>query len=778
MEYLLSAFYGGQEGSFLLWILMSSLLGLGLMAWTRAPYRWPVMSVMGFTQVFLLSMLLGWSFGDGVLLGASPFRTLLEEMPNAPFLQANPDFVPADGRGLNDLLKSPWMMIHPPALFIGFAMMTAPFAFAIASLWTRTYHEWVRPALPWTLSANVFLLTAIFLGGYWAYETLSFGGYWAWDPVENASLVPWLIGTAGIHTMIIQKKSSRAHSASLFFAIFAYVLIIYETFLTRSGVLANASVHSFVDLGLYNQLLAFMIAITALGFGFYFWRYRDLPKPKKESSLLSREVLTFTGSMLLLVLGLVIILGTSSPIIGRLFYDNPTPPDIQFYNDWSGPLALVMGVLTVIGQMVFWQRHSWVSLGTGLLLPTIATTVITAISAIMGQVNDRYSITFFWVGWFTVIGNGWVMGSLLIKKPALIGGTVTHIGFGVLLIGILASSKYSTFMVPPVTESFNARVAAGEAFDEDGFPITTQIESFELQRNQPKVIDQQYMVTYEGYELKDTPRPGTQVYTLTFQPLDGRESFTLSPEVYPMSSTAETDRVDWSVDPDILTGWMSDIYLFVGGSALVERRNEQIAAQATMNEAAMSRTVSGQGSGASSAGAQAASTDSIAVVSLLPNNPVQAGPYQFTFSGYEPAQGDEVPENTQVAIRANIQVTHMPTGRSYEVVPLFAVFIDEGENFTYSPSLRIEEWGLDVQFSSIVPNDESIEITVAGLNEFIEEDWIYLTVEKKPFVSAVWLGTFLLMGGFSISIFRHWARDTQAKRAKETSDSLPQPSVT
>ena len=770
MEYLLSAFYGGQEGSFLLWILMSSVLGLGLMAWTRAPYRWPVMSVMGFTQVFLISMLLGWSFGDGVLLGASPFRTLLEEMPSAPFLQANPDFVPADGRGLNDLLKSPWMMIHPPALFVGFSMMTAPFAFAIASLWTRTYHEWVRPALPWTLSANVFLLTAIFLGGYWAYETLSFGGYWAWDPVENASLVPWLIGTAGIHTMIIQKKSSRAHSASLFFAIFAYVLIIYETFLTRSGVLANASVHSFVDLGLYNQLLAFMVAITVLGFGFYFWRYRDLPKPKKESSLLSKEVLTFTGSILLLVLGLVIILGTSSPIIGRLFYDNPTPPDIQFYNDWSGPLALVMGVLTVIGQMVFWQRQSWVSLGTGLLLPTIATSVITAISAIMGQVNDLYSITFFWVGWFTVIGNGWVMGSLMMRNPALIGGTVTHIGFGVLLIGVLASSKYNTFLVPPVTESFNARVAAGEAFDEEGFPITTQIESFELQRNQPKVVNQQYMVTYEGYELKDTPRPGTQIYTITFQPLDGRDAFTLRPEVYPMSSTAGTDRVDWSVDPDILTGWMSDIYLFVGGSALVERRNEQIAAQATMNEAAMSRAVSGQEAGASGASANTngqtmAATDSVSVVSLLPNDPVQAGPYQFTFTGYEPAKQDEVPENTQVAIRANIQVTHMPTGRSYEVVPLFAVFIDDGENFTYSPSLRIEEWGLDVQFSSIVPNDESIELTVAGLNEFIEEDWIYLTVEKKPFVSAVWLGTFLLMGGFSISIFRHWARDRQAKQS-------------
>ena len=156
-QYLFSAFYGGQEGSFLLWTLFSTLVGFGLIAWTRKPYKAPVMFVMALTQLFLLSMIVGWDLGM-FKIGASPFRTIAQEMPNAPFIQANPNFTPADGSGLNDLLKSPWMMIHPPIIFLGFSLMTVPFAFAIASLWTRKYHEWIRPALPWTLGANLCLL--------------------------------------------------------------------------------------------------------------------------------------------------------------------------------------------------------------------------------------------------------------------------------------------------------------------------------------------------------------------------------------------------------------------------------------------------------------------------------------------------------------------------------------------------------------------------------------------------------------------------------------------
>src|SRR5699024_1642309 len=255
-------------------------------------------------------------------------------------------------------------------------------------LWKRKYNEWVDPALPWTLGANIALLTAIFLGGYWAYVTLSFGGYWAWDPVENASFVPWLLGTAGIHTMIIQRKSSTSQKASIIFAILAYVAIVYETFLTRSGILADASVHSFVDLGLYNQLVIFMFVVTAAGLGLLAYRYKELPVQAKESRLLSREFMTFAGAMVLCLVGLVIALGTSSPIIGRLFQDNPTPPEISFYNEWTMPLAMLAAVLTVLGQYLFWKRQDAESLSADLLLPVTLSCIITLVTIIVSGIRD------------------------------------------------------------------------------------------------------------------------------------------------------------------------------------------------------------------------------------------------------------------------------------------------------------------------------------------------------------------------------------------------------
>src|SRR5690606_7323972 len=173
--------------------------------------------------------------------------------------------------------------IHPPTLFIGFASMIVPFAYAVAGLWTRRYTEWVRPALPWALFSTVILGIGIMLGGYWAYVTLSFGGYWAWDPVENSSLVPWIVAVAAVHTMIAQKKSRSNHRAAILLSIVAYMLIIYSTFLTRSGILGDISVHSFVDLGLSNQLLIWILAMAIVGFGLYAARHRELPVPEREA---------------------------------------------------------------------------------------------------------------------------------------------------------------------------------------------------------------------------------------------------------------------------------------------------------------------------------------------------------------------------------------------------------------------------------------------------------------------------------------------------------------
>lgn len=743
-KYLFSAFYGGQEGSFMLWVLFSFFVGLGLIRWTRKPYKAPVMFVMALTQMFLLSMIVGWDLGFG-RLGASPFRTIAQEMPNAPFIQANPNFAPADGSGLNDLLKSPWMMIHPPIIFLGFSMMTVPFAFAIASLWTKTYHQWIRPALPWTLAANLSLLTAIFLGGYWAYVTLSFGGYWAWDPVENASLVPWLIGTAGIHAMIIQRHSKRAHKASLFFAIIAYISIIYQTFLTRSGVLADQSVHSFVDLGLYNQLLAFILTVTILGVGFYLYRYRELPSPESESKFLSREFMTFTGAMLLFILGFVIIIGTSSPIIGRFFVENPTPPDIQFYNNWSMPIVMVMGVATVFGQYLFWQKHTWESLAGAMVMPLLITSVATILTIILGEVRNLYYMVYIFTAWFTIIGNGFVMFSLIRRNPKLVGGSLTHIGFGTLLIGIIASSVYTEPLLDPQTTNYNKRVQAGDVFDEEGFQITQGVEMFELELNRPKLINDTYMVTYEGYDLSDTPRPGQQSYKLRFEPIDNGDPFYLDPVVYPMLTSSGPNSIQWSVDPDVRTGWLSDIYIYVAGSKYVEKRNEEVeeTAENTMMPVAD----------------PAADSTVVKTIELTKGETASAGPFTFQFINFLPASEESVPDNTQIGIRSLVRITHEPTDTAYEVEPLFAVYTEDGQSYTYTPALPVDRWDFEVMFSRINPETDSIELTMTGFDEDFQEDWVLVVAEKKPYVSVVWLGTFLLMFGFSVSIVRHWKRE-------------------
>ncbi|MGF1669776.1 MAG: heme lyase CcmF/NrfE family subunit [Balneolaceae bacterium] len=747
-HYLLSTFWGGQEGSFMLWILCSFLIGLGLIRWTRKPYKAPVMFVMMLTQVFLISMIIGWEF-LGVKLGASPFRTIAQEMPNAPFIQANPGFVPQDGTGLNDLLKSPWMMIHPPVLFIGFAMMTVPFAFAIASLWTRTYNEWIRPALPWTLGANLALLTAIFLGGYWAYETLSFGGYWAWDPVENASFVPWLIGTAGIHAMIIQRKSSRAHKASIFFAILAYIAVVYETFLTRSGVLADQSVHSFVDLGLYGQLLVYMLIMIIIGIGFFMYRYKELPSPEKEAGILTKEFFTFSGSMLLFILGAVIILGTSSPIIGKLFVSNPTPPDISFYNDWSMPIAIIMAFMTVIGQYLYWQKHDWESLAGALITPLLLTSILATLSIVMGGVRDLYYMLYIFAGWFTVIGNGSLMLYLIKKNPKMIGGALTHVGFGVLLLGILASSAYNEQLLDERAANYNLRVEQGEAFDDQGFQIIQKVEMFELKLNRPTLVANKYMVTYEGYTLSDSPRPGQQTYRLKFEPIDGSKPFYMNPDVYPMLTSSTANNIEWSVDPYVRTGLTSDIYLYVAGSGYVAKQNELVKKRNNLQPVSERPEIDDQNE---------------QIIEIKKGETLNAGNFRFTFDDFRPASEEHLPDSTLIGIRSMITVQHEPSGSTYETVPLFAVYTENGRSYTYSPPLELEKWGLIIQFTSVNPDNDSIDLTIRGLEEEFEEDWVVVVAEKKPFVSAVWLGTFLLMGGFSVSIFRHWSREKHAQK--------------
>jgi cytochrome c-type biogenesis protein CcmF len=252
VHYMISCFWEGQEGSFLLWIFWNCVLGMILIK-TNKTWEAPIMVIFAVVQAFLASMILGISIFD-IKIGSSPF-VLLRDVIQDPIFQINPEFVPKDGTGLNPLLQNYWMVIHPPTLFLGYATTLIPFSYVIAGLWKKDYKNWIKPALPWAILSTALMAIGQLMGAYWAYETLSFGGYWSWDPVENAVYVPWIIQVASVHTMIIFKKNNTALKTSIILVITTFILILYATFLTRSGILGNASVHSFTDLGLSGQLL-------------------------------------------------------------------------------------------------------------------------------------------------------------------------------------------------------------------------------------------------------------------------------------------------------------------------------------------------------------------------------------------------------------------------------------------------------------------------------------------------------------------------------------------
>ncbi|MGV3638426.1 MAG: cytochrome c biogenesis protein CcsA, partial [Flavobacteriales bacterium] len=268
MKYIASCFWEGQEGSFLLWTFWHVVLGNILIQRAKA-WEGPVMAVFAAVQVFLATMILGIYIGD-VRVGSSPFL-LIRELPEnigvpwtamANYLTSIPQF--ADGRGLNPLLQNYWMVIHPPTLFLGFAATLVPFAYGIAGLWRKDRTGWITPALPWTFFGIMILGTGILMGGAWAYEALSFGGFWAWDPVENASLVPWITLVAAGHLMLVNKRKPTALFSLFLLTLITFILVLYSTFLTRSGVLGDTSVHSFTGDGMLPGLLIFLLFFVAL----------------------------------------------------------------------------------------------------------------------------------------------------------------------------------------------------------------------------------------------------------------------------------------------------------------------------------------------------------------------------------------------------------------------------------------------------------------------------------------------------------------------------------
>lgn len=456
-----SAFYSGQQGSFLLWAVWVSLIGVPLIAYaSRQKYELEVMRIYSMVQAFLLLM----------IVVKTPFDYVWQTYA-ADGVAAG--FIPSDGRGLNPLLQNYWIAIHPPCLFLGFAAMTVPFSFAVAGLQKRDYQGWITTALPWTLFGAMILGFGIMLGGFWAYETLGWGGFWGWDPVENSSFIPWLVCVALVHTMLTQKRTRGLVKTNFVLAICTFLLVLYSTFLTRSGVLGDSSVHSFLSPGMFTYilLLVFIGLFATMALIPLISRMKELIPLGREYKIYSRETALGIGSAVLSACAVVVLLGTSWPVIAK------ASVDASFYNNLNLPIACIIALVNGLSMLLKWRDNKAKDILLHAMRAAIIATVATAAVVYFGLHDVKFVLLAF-SAFFSLSVNAEVGWKVLRGNPKLAGAYVSHFGISLLFLGIVAVG-YST-------EKAHFQLAEGEQHSVLGYTFTylgkTQIETEKLDR--------------------------------------------------------------------------------------------------------------------------------------------------------------------------------------------------------------------------------------------------------------------------------------------------------
>ncbi len=560
-KYIFAAFWEGQEGSFLLWMFWHIVLGI-LLIFSAEKWEAPTMSVLALIELFINSMLLGIYIGggeDAIKIGSNP-TLLLRDVMDAPIF-ANAEYVNLiKGNGLNPLLQNYWMTIHPPTLFLGFASTSIPFCFAIAGLWLKEHSEWYKAAMPWALFSASILGAGILMGGAWAYEALSFGGYWAWDPVENMSLVPWLVLLAGIHTNLIAKNTGHSIRSTYVFYILTFVLILYSTFLTRSGVLGETSVHAFTEMGLEWQLIAFIITFLGIGGVLLALRYKQIPAPTKEEPTASKEFWMFIGTLVLLFSALIITASTSLPVYNKIvaffkpgFIGRVITDAVPHYNKYQLWIAVFIGVLSGFTQFLRFREANWKSqmrrFWVHLSIALVLSFMLTWLTMRWIQVTAwQYKLLLF-AGIFTVITNLDYIISYLRGNLKVAGSAIAHIGFGLMIVGIMASGLNKKYI------SSNPFMMDGliEGADEDIFK-----RNILLFKNSTMLMSG-YEVTY----TQDTMENFTRTYTVNYKRRDEKgkviEEFDLHPNIlYDKSFTKIA-----ASNPSTKKYWNKDVFTHI-----------------------------------------------------------------------------------------------------------------------------------------------------------------------------------------------------------------------
>jgi len=433
--YTLAALWGGMEGSLLFWTVLLAVFSA--FALGSADNKGMAPRLVG--------------SAGAVLAGLTLFFLVLLLLPADPFTRLSP--VPPDGSGLNPLLQSPGMLIHPPLLYTGFVGFSIPFAFAVGALLTKRLEDvWFTSTRRWTLFAWSALSIGIVLGGAWAYTELGWGGYWAWDPVENASFLPWLTATAYLHSVVIQEKRRMFKIWNISLILMTYMLAVFGTFLTRSGILS--SIHTFTEGPIGKWFLPFLAAMLLGGVGLVVWRLDDLRSENRFDAFISRETAFLANNVLFVVAAFTVLWGTIYPIVAEALWGTRLSVGPPFFNRVFVPIALALLLLAGVGPLVSWRSMGARALARVATVPTAAAALVVIALAVFG-VDSWGALVAFGLCAFTAASiiteflrggriyrrresASWIpaVGRTLVRNRRRYGGYVVHLGIVLIVLGV------------------------------------------------------------------------------------------------------------------------------------------------------------------------------------------------------------------------------------------------------------------------------------------------------------------------------------------------------
>lgn len=731
-KYLLSCFWEGQQGSFLLWAFWHSILGI-VVIFTGKGLETRAMTVIALVQACLATTVLGIYLPGELQIGTSPFILLREQMQNAPiFQQANYLSMVTDGNGLNVLLQNYWMVIHPPILFLGFASTLIPFAFIIAALWKGDYTEFIKPTLTWSLFSGGILGLGIMMGGAWAYESLNFGGYWAWDPVENASLVPWMFLVAALHTLVIFRATGRSLMITFFFYVLCYVAIWYSTFLTRTGVLGETSVHAFTGEGksMYWHLIIVIFIVGILGFSLISYRRKTMPMIKTEEGLWTREFWMFIGSFLLMLAAVQISISTSIPVWAPLAkwvsgknFSTLTDP-VAHYNNIQIWVVIIVTLLSSSTLFLKFKSTNLSSIGKKFALMAAVSVVLSIVVGWSQKIEGWQFMLLLFCSIFSIVTSAfYAFGNQ--KSLMKMGPSLSHFGFGVLVLGILITGRKKEVISLNTLGGF---IPLGKTDMKEA--VKESQENVLLYQDVPVAMND-YWATYKGDSTSsEDPR---SFYKVQFERKDSAtnkvlEHFVLYPDVF-MNMKGQKG---FSANPSSKHYWNKDIFTYVSS---VSAKAEDL---------------------------PSASLDTFRSFKLAKGDTIFLSRGFMIFQGFNTSLQDKryVQEANDIAVGAMLDIFNLE-GKINSVQPIYFI---RNQVVNQIDDTTTESVGAVVRLAKIIPEENKAEIQIKEIEQV--KPYIVLKAILFPHINLVWGGTILMILGFLLSM---WRAITKKKEAKQSS---------